>query len=328
MKIPAHQLAKQLQQKILPIYFITGDEPLLKQEAVDAIKHALRQQGVDHFESHAVTAQSDTSQLLSQSDNLSLFSTQQCLLLDCTAGFNAKVTALFKTLAETPITDTFYIIHGPKLTAAQGRSKWYQQLEKHGSHIAVWPIETHRYPDWLNQRARAMQLQLEREALLCLAENTEGNLLAGVQTLQKLCLRDSPRIDKAAVNEELIHQSQHTVFQLEESILSRDLSRSAQIIQQLRRSQTEPTLVIWALSQAFRLLAQLHENAQTPINHRFKTLGIWPKRQPAFQAGLRHYPLPICLSKLQHLAHLDKLSKGLAPGDFWQTLLADLIKKQ
>ena len=45
MKIRADQLAAQLQKKLAPIYIVSGDEPLQRQECVDAIRAIAREQG-------------------------------------------------------------------------------------------------------------------------------------------------------------------------------------------------------------------------------------------------------------------------------------------
>ncbi len=327
MKIPAYKLSTHLSKTQLPLYLITGEEPLLKQEAIDEIKQALRQQ-VDSFISYPLTVQTDISTLQIQDENLSLFSSKQCLVLDCSNGFAAKINQILLTLTQAINEDCFYIIHGPKLTPAQTRSKWYQHLEKTGGHIAIWPIETTQYPQWLQQRARKLGLHLDQEALQLLVQHTEGNLLAASQTLQKLKLSGQKAINKEMVSDEIIHCSQYDVFQLTQAILLQQYQRAVAIIQTLQKNQTEPTLVVWTLSREFRLLATLHQQHDIPMTQRFKQQGIWPKRQPEIQQGLAHYSYQHCLTKLQQLAHLDKISKGLLTGNFWQTLVADMIKKQ
>lgn len=328
MKIPLHKLTPHLNKAHLPIYLITGEEPLLKQEAVDEIKQSLRKIGVDTFMSYPVTAQTDPGLLQSQDQNLSLFADKQCLLLDCSNGFAAKIGQILLSLTQTIHEDCFYIIHGPKLTPAQTRSKWYQHLDKIGGHIAIWPIETNQYLQWLQQRAKQHGLSLNPDALQLLAQHTEGNLLAASQALQKLALSGQSAIDKKMMSDELINHSQYDVFQLTQSILLRQYQRITTITKILQKSQTEPTLIVWALSREFRLLATLHEQHQIPIAQRFKQHGIWPKRQPEIQQGLAHYPHAQCLAKLQQLSELDKISKGVVAGDFWQTLLAAMLKTQ
>ncbi len=46
MKIKAEQLNAHLQKQLMPIYVVSGDEPLLAQESVDAVRAAAQQQGL------------------------------------------------------------------------------------------------------------------------------------------------------------------------------------------------------------------------------------------------------------------------------------------
>jgi len=47
MKLAPAQLNKHLQGALAPVYVVSGDDPLLCQEAADAIRNAARQQGFD-----------------------------------------------------------------------------------------------------------------------------------------------------------------------------------------------------------------------------------------------------------------------------------------
>ncbi|MCZ2407570.1 MAG: DNA polymerase III subunit delta, partial [Burkholderiales bacterium] len=45
MQVALAQLSSQLQRGLAPLYVLHGDEPLLQQEAADAIRAAARAQG-------------------------------------------------------------------------------------------------------------------------------------------------------------------------------------------------------------------------------------------------------------------------------------------
>ena len=64
MKLAPAQLAKHLQGALAPVYIISGDDPLLCQEAADAIRAAARQQGFDERQVFAADASFDWGTLL------------------------------------------------------------------------------------------------------------------------------------------------------------------------------------------------------------------------------------------------------------------------
>ena len=55
MKINLNQLSSSLQNQLAPCYFVTGDEPLLVDEALDSIRAAAREQGFTSRDLHVAT---------------------------------------------------------------------------------------------------------------------------------------------------------------------------------------------------------------------------------------------------------------------------------
>ncbi len=54
MQLAANQLSNHLQRGLKSLYTIHGDEPLLQQEVLDAIRATARQQGYTERTSHTV----------------------------------------------------------------------------------------------------------------------------------------------------------------------------------------------------------------------------------------------------------------------------------
>ena len=73
MKLAPAQLNKHLQGSLAPVYVISGDDPLLCQEAADAVRAAARQQGFDERQVFSADANFDWGTLLQAGASLSLF---------------------------------------------------------------------------------------------------------------------------------------------------------------------------------------------------------------------------------------------------------------
>ena len=86
MKLTADKLKQQLSKGLSPIYFVTGDEPLLVGEVTDAIRTAARKQGYEERESHSADARFDWAALLGGLDNLSLFASRKIVEMVKAAG--------------------------------------------------------------------------------------------------------------------------------------------------------------------------------------------------------------------------------------------------
>ena len=86
MKLAPAQLAKHLQGALAPVYIISGDDPLLCQEAADAIRTAARQQGFDERQVFAADASFDWGTLLQAGASMSLFAEKRLLELRLPSG--------------------------------------------------------------------------------------------------------------------------------------------------------------------------------------------------------------------------------------------------
>ena len=70
MKIRAEQLQSHLSKELLPVYVISGDEPLLAQESADAVRLAARNKGFSGREVFHGEGKFDRSQLHNEANAL------------------------------------------------------------------------------------------------------------------------------------------------------------------------------------------------------------------------------------------------------------------
>ena len=87
MQLRADQLAAHLKRELRPVYTVWGDEPLLAQEAGDAIRTAARTAGCSERQVHTVAgAHFDWSSLLGAAQALSLFADRQLVEIRIPSG--------------------------------------------------------------------------------------------------------------------------------------------------------------------------------------------------------------------------------------------------
>lgn len=73
MQIAANQLTHHLQKTLAPVYLVSGDVPLLMQEAAEQIKQAAQKLGFTERVVLHVDAQFNWPHFLADTENLSLF---------------------------------------------------------------------------------------------------------------------------------------------------------------------------------------------------------------------------------------------------------------
>src|SRR6476646_5030494 len=91
MQLAAGQLSQHLQKGLRPLYTLHGDEPLLVQEAADAIRATARAQGYTERTVHTVAgAHFDWSEVLAAGGSLSLFADKQVVEIRVPSGKPGK----------------------------------------------------------------------------------------------------------------------------------------------------------------------------------------------------------------------------------------------
>ena len=324
MRLGFHELKAHLKNSLLPVYVISGDEPLQQGEAADLIRTTARQQGFSERKILEAGASFDWLELTAESNNLSLFAEQRILDLRIPSGKpgtegSKSLNAYCENLPE----DLLLLITLPKLDQNQLKSKWYKALDKAGAIIQVWPVNEQRLPPWIEQRMRQKGLTPEAEVIPMLAERVEGNLLAASQEIEKLLLLYGPGvITTEQLAASVSDSARFDVFALVDAALQGKPQRCARIIQGLKNEGTPPAVVLWALSREIRLMAQIGYALKngTPANKAFAQHRIWDKRKPLVQAGLKRLRLKQWQQLLMLCQEADQAVKGQSKQDAWLML--------
>lgn len=328
MKIPANQLSAHLKSTLLPCYLVSGDEPLLVQEATDAIRKRARGQGMESRELHVADARFDWNELRASAGNMSLFAERRIIELRLPTGKPGRQGGeAIAALAAQAGPELMLIVSTPKLDKSGAASAWGKALDKQGGTIQVWPVGAAELPRWINDRMRRAGLVPDRDAIQLLADRVEGNLLAAQQEIDKLALSISDgKITAADVESSVADSSRFDVYKLVDAAMGGDAARAIRILAGVRSDGTDAVIVVWALSREIRTLALLADNVKggVDLSSALQKAGVWRNRQNLVRACVgRHRGTDI--HKLLQLARsADAAAKGQAGGDPW-SLATDIV---
>ncbi|MFN3233967.1 MAG: DNA polymerase III subunit delta [Gammaproteobacteria bacterium] len=324
MKIYPDKLSQHTtSKKFLPLYLISSDEPLLAEEAKQKLLDALKQNGYEYNARLIVETGFDWGSVTAGAQNLSLFSNKKCMTLRVPQWkLDKKGKDALVYYAQNTNDETVLIIIGPKMDKNIQSQKWMKTLESKGGFIQCWPIEIQQLPRWIMQRATQMQLHLTQEQAKRIAVMTEGNLTAAVQECEKLSLLNT-NITDALLEETLSNSSQFDIFKLADTCLLGYGKRAYRMVDTLKQQGEEPVLLLWALAKDLRTLAKIYHDKKNrqPLAKSFTAYGVWDKRKPCFQQYLRQHDEEQCLTQLKQTHLIDKMIKGILPGDVWEALL-------
>ncbi|MGH8326253.1 MAG: hypothetical protein ACRET2_05770, partial [Steroidobacteraceae bacterium] len=86
LKLQPEALARQLGERLLPVYLISGDEPLVAGEAADAIRARARALGFTEREVHVLDRGTDWDAVRASAGSLSLFAQRRIIELKLPSG--------------------------------------------------------------------------------------------------------------------------------------------------------------------------------------------------------------------------------------------------
>ena len=328
MKLNPAQLAKHLQGSLAPVYVVSGDEPLLRQEACDAIRAACRQRDFSERQVFNAEANFDWGLLLEAGASLSLFAEKRLLELRLPSGKPGdKGAAALQEYLQRPPEDTVLLITLPKLDGATQKTKWAKALidGEAAQFIQIWPVDVHQLPQWIRQRLSQAGLAASQDAVDLIAARVEGNLLAAAQEIEKLkLLADGNQLDAATVQAAVADSARFDVFGLIDAALAGEAAHSLRMLEGLRGEGVEPPVILWALAREIRQLAGIAQQfgQGVPLDKAFAQCRppVWDKRRPLLTRALQRHSGNRWNQLLQDAQLIDAQIKGQAQGDAWNGL--------
>lgn len=325
MRLDPRQLPAKLRAGLAPIYLLSGDEPLLLDEARDAIHQATRKAGFGAREHYVVERGFDWDVLQRSLDNLSLFADSQLVELRLPTGKpGEKGARRLVALAANPPPDKVVVVITPALTGSAAKAKWVKSLADAGVWVPVRAPEAGELPGWLAGRLRAVGLEPDAEAVALLAARVEGNLLAAKQEIDKLVLlvRDG-RVDVEAVRTAVADGARYDVFQFADAALAGDGPRAARILRHLEREGVAATLLLWSLVREILTLRAVAHRAGRgeSLGRALAASGVWRSREALVGGAARRLGGKGARQLLHQAAVADLVVKGARPGQPWHALL-------
>ena len=336
MQLALPQLGAHLQKGLRSLYTLYGDEPLLMQEAADAIRGAARAQGYTERTVHTVAgAHFDWSEVLAAGGSLSLFADKQIVEVRIPSDKPGKegspaIQQLAESAQGNDSTLTLFLL--PRLDAATRKGAWFGALDNMGVTIPVENIERQALPTWIAQRLQQQGQSVVageegQRILQFFADRVEGNLLAAHQEVQKLGLLYPPgELGWDQIEAAVLNVARYDVFKLSEAVLSGQVARVQRMLDGLQAEGEAAVLVHYTLAEDIRALKRVKDAmaAGKPLPMALKEQRIWGPRERLFERVLPRLSEARLNNLLQSAHQVDGIVKGLKvpewPTDGWQAL--------
>ena len=334
MQVRADQLDAHLSRGLKNLYTIHGDEPLLAQEAGDAIRAAARAAGFVERKVFTVSgAHFDWSAVLGAAQAMSLFAERQLIEIRIPSGKPGKDGSEALQRYCTQLSDdVLTLVQLPRLDYQQLKAGWFATLDTAGVSLRVETLDRPALPAWLAQRLARQSQRVQagvdgQRTLAFFADRVEGNLLAAHQELQKLALlHPAGELSYEQVEAAVLNVARFDVTKLSEAVWTGQLARALRMLAGLQAEGESAVRVHWTLAEDVRALARARAalDQGKPLPLALKEARVWGLKEKLFERALPQ----LADHQLAHLLDAgsicDGIIKGLKhpswPEDPWQAL--------
>lgn len=334
MQVRPDQLPAHLQKGVRPLYTVWGDEPLLAQEAGDAIRSAARASGCTERQVHTVAgAHFDWSGLLGASMAMSLFADRQLIEIRIPSGKPGKDGAeALQRYCQAHSADVVTLVQLPKLDRQQQAAAWFTALDRAGVTVRVDPVDRKALPQWIAQRLARSQQRVEagepgQQALAFFADRVEGNLLAAHQEIQKLALLyPAGELSFAQIESAVLDVARFEIAQLGEAVLAGQTARALRMLAGLQAEGAAAVLVHWTLAEDIRAVARVRDALQggKPLPLALREARVWGAKERLVERAVPLVSEAEAAGWVEAAQVCDGLVKGLRhpdwPVDPWEGL--------
>ena len=340
MQIRPDQLELQLGRGLKRLYTVHGDEPLLAQEAADAIRSAARAAGWTERQVFTVSgAHFDWSSVLGAAQAQSLFADRQLIEIRIPTGKPGKegseaLLRYCERVVQHGSDDVLTLVQLPKLDHQQLKAAWFTALDASGHTVRVETLDRKGLPAWLAQRLSRQGQRVKtgeegQRTLAFFADRVEGNLLAAHQEIQKLALLHAPgELTFVQVEAAVLNVARFDVSKLSEAVWTGNLARTLRILDGLRHEGEAVVMVHWTLAEDIRALARgraaLDDGKPLPLA--LREARVWGPKEKLFERVLPLLAAAASARLLDAASVCDGICKGL-PHPQWPPTGWDALKR-
>lgn len=303
-----------------PLTILTGDETLLINESVDALRAAAAKHGYTERVSLTLDARSDWSSLPAALQSVSLFGDRRIVSLSLPSGRPGRtggdaLQALAAAANAGQLGDVLVVVILPRLDRATQSSKWAKALLSAGTVVEIPQIDRARLPQWIDQRLARQGQHTRHEILEWMADKVEGNLLAAFQEVQKLgLLYPEGELSAEDVEHAVLDVARYNVFGLRDAMLAGQADRMLAMLKGLEAEGEALPLVLWAIGDEVRTLARLAAaQAAGQLAPELRRHRVFGQREQLIRSALNRVPPNVWPAAVQHAHDVDRLIKGLSP---------------
>lgn len=315
MKVYFRKLREVLDGPLLPVYLITGDEPVQMRDAARMIRQRAKREGFDRRELRIIErgfAWEELPTLCSPS----LFGDQAMLDMRVLSGKpDATAKARLKEWCEQSPEGSLITLQVPRLDNRALNEAWVRAIDKIGLIVRIMPMDERETRQWLQGALRKRELEMDNFEMDYFLSCVEGNLLAAEQELHKLHILNGPgSVSMESLQQSLGQDARYEAMDLAMAMLQ---GRGRRIISVARNLESEGHDPVTTHAMLMREIRQLLALSRKPSG----LDSIFPfTRRDLLKRALNQHSQEHFRVILKRFIHLERVVKGQGPESPWPAI--------
>ncbi|MDK2741511.1 MAG: DNA polymerase III subunit delta [Nitrospira sp. BO4] len=247
------------QQAPASLYLVVGEEDLLRDYALAAIKRAVLGSDGDEFNYELFYGdEASGSDIRNSVAAVPVFAERRLVVVKTAEKLSARESDLLLDCVKSPVDSTTLVFVSPKL---DGRLKFSQALTRAAVVVDCSPLRDAQLPPWIAHEAKRVGLQLEEEAAQSLQEAYGSSLYGVRQELEKLASYVPPDRPVTAADVHLLRGMEPgaSVFDLTLAIAEGRRGRALSILARNLEAGEAPLRILGSLAWQYRRLWKVKE---------------------------------------------------------------------
>lgn len=221
------ELTKQLEKnRVDPVYFFSGDETFLKEEAIRQLIAVTIEPGTEDFCLDMLTGDTtDASTVLTLAATIPMMAERRVVIVRDFQRLSQKDREAVADYADQPTASTCLVLVTPRVDL---KTKLYSRLSKSTTAVVFYALYPERIPAWLQQRVRSYKKRLSGEAghqLQAIVGTDLGELASELEKLV-VFVGNRQTIEAADVEATMGPSRAGTIFDLAQAIGEKDLNQA------------------------------------------------------------------------------------------------------
>lgn len=305
-KLTAEKLQAQLaQQKVSPVYLLTGEDTYRKQEIIQQIRGILRPDDFNFYSASADKA--DLGNLLAMANTAPVFSAARMLVLTGIEKLRKESKAALLKYVSDPLASTTLVLTHNDSKKMKTEKALADACGANGCVTDFSELKQAELNMWVNQKLAARGLKAGFDAVDLLCQSVGAELAALENEIEKLSLYTQDRADKTISKEDVLacigFSKEENPFELANAILACNKTKAVKLVDKLLDDGEEPVAILSKMTYPVLKMARIKRMSEggVPSGEIVRAAGLFPWESRLVSAA-RNYP-----SQKQFLAALNKL---------------------